>query len=87
MSNKTNFSVKELNLYNQLHDLRNIHLHTKQQELFDQWVHHYQEHLDELYEIYCKHQYIDYHHFLLLAYECTMSMYDFTTKSYKRFLL
>lgn len=86
MSFKTRPDLKP-EQYKQLNLIRNQELTNVKNSIFLQWVNHYQEHLDELYLIYCKYQPIHYNDFLILAYECTSSMYDYKTKSYKKYLI
>lgn len=54
---------------------------------FYQWVDHYQEPLDDLYDIFKKYYAITYDDFLYFAYECTLEHYDYQSKSYRKFLI
>lgn len=54
---------------------------------YNQWINHYKNDLDELYNIFLKYKYISYDDFLLFAYDCTLEYYDFTSKSNKKFLI
>lgn len=74
-------------LYNELNVIRNQELNRQKLKLFNTWVNHYEIYLHDMYEIFCNHFHIDYDDYLLLMYECTLPIYDFSTKSYKRFLI
>ena len=54
---------------------------------FYQWVDHYQEPLDDLYDIFKKYYAISYDDFLYFAYECVLEHYDYRSKSYRKFLI
>jgi hypothetical protein len=74
-------------LYQELYVIRTRELHRIKKKQYEDWVNHYREHLDELYDIYLKYKFISYDDFLLLSYESTISLYDYQSKGYKKFLM
>jgi len=76
-----------MDFYSQLHKIRNEELIHQRNKIYNAWVNHYDEHLQELYSIFIKYQQITYDNFCSLAYDCTLSHYDYATQSYKKFLL
>lgn len=61
----------------------NIQCESIRQNTFQLWVKHYYDHLINLHEM----TDLSFDEFTQLAYQCTLPIYDYKCKQYKRYLI